>query len=465
MHIYFIRPFLHLRRLPLHCLLLCLLCSCASYQSRPLPHDIQLKKALVDLQVDTKTLHFRELASHPLDLQGEWDITNLATLAVLNNPELKLARDEAGIVHAQAFAAGLLPDPQINLSRDLSNSAGANGSKAFGYGLSFDIGALWTHSAMVSAANAESRKTDLNALWQEWQVIAQARLLYVKLIQNKKLLKLLNQNIQLYSERLTLSEVALEKKLLLNDTVLSNLTSLQDLQKQTHEVERQLNQTQQELHALLGMDLNVELRLRDDFSFPAIDEKQVKAALLNIAVRRADLMALDAAYQAQDQRYRAAIQAQFPALNIGLTHAGDASGVYSNGVGLTLSLPLLNRNRGNIAIELATRQKLYDEYQQRLRIARSDIEKILSDQAINQVQLREVEVGLSKLTSAAQQASIAYQHKHIDAFTYMNVRVSLLSKQVEEINLQQMMMEQRVALQTLIGGDLPVLTFTESQIP
>ena len=465
MHIYFIRPFLHLRRLPLPCLLLCLLCSCASYQSRPLPHDIQLNKALVDLQVNTKTLHFRELASHPLDLQGEWDITNLATLAVLNNPELKLARDEAGIVHAQAFAAGLLPDPQINLSRDLSNSAGANGSKAFGYGLSFDIGALWTHSAMVSAANAESRKTDLNALWQEWQVIAQARLLYVKLIQNKKLLKLLNQNIQLYSERLTLSEVALEKKLLLNDTVLSNLTSLQDLQKQTHEVERQLNQTQQELHALLGMDLNVELRLRDDFSFPAIDEKQVKAALLNIAVRRADLMALDAAYQAQDQRYRAAIQAQFPALNIGLTHAGDASGVYSNGVGLTLSLPLLNRNRGNIAIELATRQKLYDEYQQRLRIARSDIEKILSDQAINQVQLREVEVGLSKLTSAAQQASIAYQHKHIDAFTYMNVRVSLLSKQVEEINLQQMMMEQRVALQTLIGGDLPVLTFTESQIP
>ena len=386
-------------------------------------------------------------------------------MAVLNNPELKLARDEAGIVHAQAFAAGLLPDPQINLSRDLSNSAGASGSKAFSYGLSFDLGALWTHSANLSAANSEARKTDLNALWQEWQVIAQARLLYVKLIQNKKLLKLLNQNIQLYSERLTLSEVALEKKLLLNDTVLSNLTSLQDLQKQTHEVERQLNQTQQELHALLGMDLNVELRLRDDFSFPAIDEKQVKAALLNIAVRRADLMALDAAYQAQDQRYRAAIQAQFPALNIGLTHAGDASGVYSNGVGLTLSLPLLNRNRGNIAIELATRQKLYDEYQQRLRIAHSDIEKILSDQAINQVQLREVEVGLSKLTSAAQQASIAYQHKHIDAFTYMNVRVSLLSKQVEEINLQQMMMEQRVALQTLIGGDLPVLTFTESQIP
>ena len=465
MHIYFIRPLLRLSSFTLSCLLSCMLCSCASYQPLPLSHDIQLNKALVDLQIDTKTLHFPELASHPLDLQGEWDITNLATLAVLNNPELKLARDEAGIIHAQAFAAGLLPDPQINLSQDFSSSSSASVSKAFSYGLSFDIGALWTHSAMLSAANAEASKTDLNVLWQEWQVIAQARLLYVKAIQNKKLFKLLNQNTQLFSERLMLSELALDKKLLTNDVVLGTLTQLQDLQKQTHEIERQLNQTQHELHALLGIDANLELRLSDDFSLPAIDKMQVQTALLNIAARRADIMALEAAYQAQDARYRAAIQAQFPALNIGLTHAGDASGVYSNGVGLTLSLPLLNRNRGNIAIERATRQKVYDDYQQRLRIARSDIGKILSDQSINLLQLREVEVGLSKLTLSAQQAAIAYQHKNIDAFTYMNVRVSLLTKQVEEINLQQIMMEQRVALQTLIGGNLPVLTFTESSIP
>ena len=186
MHIYFIRPLLRLSSFTLSCLLSCMLCSCASYQPLPLSHDIQLNKALVDLQIDTKTLHFPELASHPLDLQGEWDITNLATLAVLNNPELKLARDEAGIIHAQAFAAGLLPDPQINLSQDFSSSSSASVSKAFSYGLSFDIGALWTHSAMLSAANAEASKTDLNVLWQEWQVIAQARLLYVKAIQNKK---------------------------------------------------------------------------------------------------------------------------------------------------------------------------------------------------------------------------------------------------------------------------------------
>ena len=39
-------------------------------------------------------------------------------LAVANNPDLRVARDDAGVARAQAFAAGLLPDPQISLSAD-----------------------------------------------------------------------------------------------------------------------------------------------------------------------------------------------------------------------------------------------------------------------------------------------------------------------------------------------------------
>lgn len=450
-------------------LLLCVSCSvlssCASYQSLTLSHENQLKTKLTELKVDTASFHFPELASHVLNLQGELDMTDLAILAVLNNPELKLARDEAGISHAQAFAAGLLPDPQFNLTKDISNSAGTNGSKAFSYGLNFDVGALWTHSAMLSAATAEARKTDLNVLWQEWQLIAQTRLLSIKLIQSRKLLNLLTEHTKLFADRLNLAQSALNKKLLPNDVVLNHLSMLQDLQKQLHDVERQASQTQYELNALLGLSPKVELHFRIDFSLGDLDEKQVQTSLQNITSRRPDIMALEAAYQAQDERYRAALLGQFPSLNIGLTHAGDSSGVYSNGVGLTLSLPILNRNRGNIAIEQATRQKLHNEYEQRINIAHSDVEKILFDQHINQKQLQEVQMGVKKLVSAANQASKAFKNRNIDAVFYFNLVASLLAKRIEEINLQQAMLEQRISLQTLIGGDLPIHSLTESQIP
>ena len=57
---------------------------------------------------------------------------------------------------------------------------------------------------------------------------------------------------------------------------------------------------------------------------------------------------------------------------------------------LRLSLPIFNRNRGNIAIEQATRKKLQDDYQNRLNIADADVRKLLADQRINQRQLVEV---------------------------------------------------------------------------
>ena len=441
-----------------YCASFFVLSACASYQAKPLNHEASLKTNIADLRVDVKSLDFPELASYRLDIDGELDMTGLAILAVLNNPDLKVARDDAGIAHAQAFAAGLLPDPQLSLSTDLSNSSGANGSKAFSYGISFDVGALWLRSALLPAADAEAQKTDLNLLWQEWQVIAQTRLLYIKLIQNQKLVMLLNQHKQLLADRLTRAQAGLTKALLVSDAVLSNLSALQDLQKQLHDVERLVSQTRHELNALLGLKPDVNIRLRQDFALPALQDNQVLSALTNLAHRRADIMALEAAYQAQDQRYRAAVLAQFPSLNVGLTHAGDSSGVYSNGVGLTLSLPILNRNRGNIAIEKTTRQKLYDDYQQRLNIAHSDIHKILADQRIGRLQLQEIQTGLAQLTSAVRQMEIAFQHKNVDTFAYVNVMSALLAKQIEEINLQQMMLEQRVALQTLIGGDLPVVT-------
>jgi outer membrane protein TolC len=436
---------------------------CATYQDKPLatrPQFAESVEALATVppgQTDQTGVASPARGAHRYDFATGLDMTELATLAVLNNPDLKLARDDAGIAHAQAFSAGLLPDPQLALGRDLSNSGGPGSTMAFSIGLSYDVSALLLRSNTRSAADADAQKTDLTLLWQEWQVVSQARLLFVKLTEAKELEKVLEQERALDAERLAGSQAALEKGLLTSDAVTQNLVALQDVQRQIHDLERQTNQNAHDLNALLGLAPAAVVKLKADDESPALDEAAIDALLPNLPQRRPDLLALEAGYRAEDQRYRAALLAQFPALNIGLTRARDNTDTYSNGIGITLSLPFLNRNQGNIAIEQATRQRLQDEYQQRLNTSVADLHRLLDEQRINLRQLRDIDSDLALLSHTVEQAGQAYRARNVDTVAYANVRAVYLAKRIERINLQQGVLEQRVALRTLLGGELPVI--------
>jgi outer membrane protein TolC len=404
------------------------------------------------LQVDTRSLPFPVLAAHPFDARDGLDEIEVATLAVVNNPDLKLARADLAISRAQAFAAGLLPDPQLALAGDLSTSAvGPDATRAFNFGLSYDLGALISHAAGRRAARATVQKTDLTLLWQEWQIASQARLAFVRLTYGRRLLAVLDENRKLFAGRAARTEQAQRRGLLTSDAVLPNLTALQDINKQIYDLQRQLSQTAHDLNTLLGLDARVDLHLRDGRPAAFADEGVADLALTELPQRRPDLRALVAGYTAQDQRYRAALLAQFPTLNVGLTRSRDNSNVYSNSLGITLSLPLLNRNRGNIAIEQATRQKLHDEYQVRIQAARNEIRAILDQQRLDRAQLEHVDTALAQLESVLQRSDLAARSELIDALAYANARAALLARRAEQISLQQQIAEQRVALQTLLG--------------
>ncbi|MFH2080823.1 MAG: TolC family protein, partial [Pseudomonadota bacterium] len=110
------------------------------------------------------------------------------------------------------------------------------------------------------------------------------------------------------------------------------------------------------------------------------------------------------------------------------------------------------------AIEQATRQRLHDEYQMRINSAAADIARILEDQKLLEKQLQNVEDGVNVLSHAADNAQVAFDAGNIDMLAYTNLRTVWLAKQAEAITLQQTLLEQRVALLTLIGGELPVRT-------
>jgi outer membrane protein TolC len=134
-----------------------------------------------------------------------------------------------------------------------------------------------------------------------------------------------------------------------------------------------------------------------------------------------------------------------------LSRSRDNSNVYSKSVGVTVSLPFLNRNRGNIAIEKVTRQKLFDEYQARLMAARDQIQGLQRQRQIDEAQLAQVKSAVAELSGVLERSSLARSASNIDLLAYANARAALLAKQVEQVNLEQQLAEQRVALQTLLG--------------
>ncbi|MDB5908390.1 MAG: transporter [Massilia sp.] len=435
-----------------HIVLLSLLLSgCAAYEAMPLRPGPASARPLADMVIDTRDLPFPMLARHPFIPSDGLDEIEVAILAVANNPDLKLARNDAAIAQAQAFSAGLLPDPQLVLSSDLSNTGGAGATRAFSFGLSYDVSALVKSAAIGRAAQADIRKTNLTLLWQEWQVVSQARLLFVKLLYARKLMAVLSETRTLFADRVRRAKEARDRGLLTSDAVTPNLTALQDIEKQVFDFERLISQSSHELNALLGLPPAATVSLQEGAAMEAFDEPAVVFAERDLRRRRPDLLALEAGYESQDQRYRAALLAQFPVINIGLTRARDSSNVYSNGIGMTLSLPFLNRNRGNIAIERATRQKLFDEYQQRLQVSHNDVARILDQHRLDVAQLRLVEGAVAELSATLARSELAFRANNIDLLLYVNARAALLAKQVEQINLQQAVAEQRVALQTVLG--------------
>ena len=430
---------------------LALLAGCAAFHPLPLNQG-RGPGHVADLTVAASSMPTPALRTHPFDPANGLDVTEVAMLAVANDPQLKMQRDAAGVAHAQAYAAGLLPDPQLSYSQDHPTGNVPPGTtNSFSTGLGIDIGNLITRSARVKAARATAREVDLNLLWSEWQTIAQARTLFDRVY-------FLRQHLaRLQRERSALAPVqgAITQALQTGDLTYAvagaGLNAASDVSSQLGTIERQLNLAEHDLHDLLGLDADVRLHLVGAPFSVDPEQAQVQRALTDMTRRRPDLLALQAGYRAQDEKLRAAILAQFPAITVGFTKARDNSNISSSGFNIGLSLPLFDGNRGNIAIERATRQQLHDAYSARLLMNRNDVQRLAADLASDRAQRKALALHAAQLDRARAAARINYAAGRLDWPTYLAIRASSLAADTALLTLDQDTHAAAIALDALVG--------------
>lgn len=418
---------------------------CAVYHPVVLPPGPDLTKT-PSLTVPASEFWLPGLKPHPFPKSG-LDETAVTTLAVFDNPSLKAARLQAGVAGAQLLEAGLLPDPVLN-----ANFATSALDYGGGVGLTEDVRALITRGAAKARARANRQQVHLNILWQEWQVAERARELFIQSRADAQLQKVLSSTRDLLANRYREDRKALQGGDATLSTVTADLTLLTDADTKLRQLALSANLTDHQLNELLGLKPDVRLRLIGPDIAESLSQHQFRTALAIISHHRADLLALQAGYHAGEQNVREAILAQFPAVSIGVTLNRDPiEGVNDFGPNVRVSLPIFNRNRGQIAIQRATRAVLRETYEARLDQATSQADQVWGATTIMQRQLRSLNAHVSTLEKTAAAAKQGFQEGNISAALYVNMESSLLARQAEAIQLRASLASAQSALRTLLG--------------
>src|SRR5437879_8982614 len=211
------------------------------------------------------------------------------------------------------------------------------------------------------------------------------------------------------------------------------------------------------LNKILGVEAEVKVALRAGLSLPTrLAPPEQHELADDLQSRRLDLLGLQQGLESQDATVRAAILAQFPKMSAAFVKASDTTNVHTSGFNVAIDVPIFDRNQGVIATERATRQRLLDEYHQRVFEARSDIATASADIRSLDRQIAAAEEALPLLEKLVDSAQTAIELRNADVLSYYTARSNLLQKRIQLIKLQEQLLEAHTALEIASGRYLPM---------
>lgn len=426
------------------------LTGCAVYQPSPLrpaaavlaPPDLSL------ISVDAQKIDRPYLAPESIDLSKPLTPNALGILAVLLNSDLKALRAKTGVTDAQAFAAGLLPDPSFQASFDKILS-GPDSFNGLGAQIGFDLNRLRTRAATRASSEANKRQVRLDVAWAEWQAAGQARLLGVRILALTDQLAMARLSAETAQVLFEASSRAAGRGDISGTDLDSRRQALLDASSKARVAEHDLAAARSDLNKQLGLPPETQLRLAPSPApgAPPPADQITKSAL----AARLDLQALRAGYGASEAGLHGAVLEQFPNLSITVAGARDTANNWTIGPQVGFTLPLWNRNRGNIAIANATRNQLKAEYETRLFQTRAEIEAGVAGITSARRQRADLSAQMPGLERYAGATSRAAKRGDLSASTAAAAAQAVRDRRLTLAQLDQQIAEQSIALELLSG--------------
>ena len=380
-----------------------------------------------------------------------------AAIALYSNPALRAIRDRRGLAAAQVIQAGILPNPVVSYARDF-----VTGGNTAGTVTGYNLTAAWEFTGLIpylprqTAARKSFQSVDLDVAWQEWQIAVNARAAVYRLMG----LDAQVAQAREATEGLQQSSDAMRKAVDAHEKTVLDLAAVesatQDSRATMLALEQEFEKQRLGLNKILGVEPETKVALRTGLTLPTrLAPPSQRELSDNVESRRLDLLGLRQGLESQDATVRAAILAQFPKMSVAFVKASDTTNVHTTGFNVAVDVPIFDRNQGNIAAERATRQRLRDEYNQRVFEARSDIAGAIADIHLLGRQIAAAEEALPLLEKLVASAQTAVEQRNADVLSYYTARSNLLQKRIQLIKLQEQLLEANTALEIASGRYLP----------
>ena len=305
-------------------------------------------------------------------------------VALFLNPGLRSFRKERGVAEGEVVAAGLLPNPELQVTwlyiEHFTHSLATSG---------FDVALNWApprpgeRGAKVAKAQAHLDVVRSQIVTSEWSLAAGVRSAYAA--------------VRTGEERLAIAETSLKLEDRIRDFVRErarlgdanrmdlNLAEISrsEVAREREAVAIELERARRELNRLLGLPPDYEFRLRDrgDLAYRSlpIEPGALESTMLE---RRPELVTAKKLYEESEEALRLAYIQRWPWFRFGPAYARDEiNGQPGNrfGLGLGIDLPLANLNQGEIAIREADRERLRMAYMAALHQGRAEVAEAFRD--------------------------------------------------------------------------------------
>ncbi|WP_413624565.1 TolC family protein [Luteibacter sp. Lutesp34] len=415
--------------------------ACAHYSRLPLNPETRYAPSL-------NALRDSPAAAAPLT---QADVTRLI---LQNNRSLRLASLHQTEARSQASARALPPNPSFAGSLGYLLS-GAGDVTAWTAALAQPINGWITLRARRAEARATTAEVDASLAWEAWQTIAKGRQLVVDIKLNETLLTLQSDLAKTLGTQWQ-TVAAAEQRGDMDATMTAPMAqAAADATLAVTETRRALATQRRDLSALMGLSFDAPFALATLDPLKPLDDTKARQAIEDLPAHRPDLIALAMGYDVEDARFRAAVLSQFPALSVGYDASQDNSRVTNGGPSVTIDLPIFDRGRAQADAQGATRQRLHDEYGNRVADATDEARALLAASAISQKDLRELERSAAMTPDRAREAADALARGDLERGVFTALKIASLSRRIDALKTELAVREQRIALETLLGIGMP----------
>jgi outer membrane protein, heavy metal efflux system len=311
----------------------------------------------------------------------------------------------------------------------------------------------------VDAAKAQASSVDLDIAWQEWQVAQSAKAAAYKVLSLQDQLVVARQADKLLREDQQTVQKALNLQLKTSVDLSAAQAGWQEAHSTVLELEGDLAKQRLALERLLGRNGQAPTPLRKQ-AFVGAKPPQAAELSAGLEDRRLDLLALRRGYDSQEATVRAAVLARFPKTTAGASLARDTAGSATFGYSVAMDVPIFDSNQGNIAIERATRQKLFDEFVNRVFEGRNDIASGVAQIESLQRQVAFAQSAVPILERLVSDYGKALNAGSADVISYYSAYNDLDKKRIEVLKLRQELIDAWISLENASGMYLTGSTAT-----